>query len=66
MPSGSEEAKFELSGNQITALYVFLKEHEESLDRECRSVLNRLEKAVHGMYSIEELEQILHRSRKGR
>ncbi len=53
------EPKVELGRNQITGLYIFLKSREDELDVRCRSVLRSLEQAVHGMFSIEELEHML-------
>lgn len=53
------EPKIELGGNQITGLYIFLKNREDELDLRCRSVLRSLEQAVQSMFSIEELEQML-------
>lgn len=53
------EPKVEISGNQVTGLYVFLKNREDILDLQCRSVLHNLEKAVQGFMSIDELEEML-------
>lgn len=53
------EPNVELNSNQITGLYIFLKHREDELDIQCRSVLRSLEHAVQGMFSIEELEQML-------
>lgn len=53
------EPKVEISGNQVTGLYVFLKNREDILDLQCRSVLHNLEKTVQGFMSIDELEEML-------
>ena len=53
------EPKIEISGNQVTGLYIFLKNREDILDLQCRSVLHELEKTVQGIMSIDELEAML-------
>ncbi|MFW6368170.1 MAG: hypothetical protein ACOCZ9_00405 [Spirochaetota bacterium] len=53
------EPRVEISGNQVTGLYVFLKNREDVLDLQCRSVLHELEKTVQGIMSIDELEAML-------
>ncbi len=53
-----KSSDFVLSGNLVPSLFVFLHEHEDSLDDSCRMVLEHLRRYLYERYSIAELENL--------
>ena len=47
-----------IDGQEVVALYVFLRQHETELDTRTLALYERLERQLHNRLSIEQMENI--------